>query len=123
MRCDSEIDHDCAVVNDPFEFVESCIGTPYAYAARGCFTMNKSGYKSTNHFTSNEFFLLLLFTFLDGFTVRGCINELSDSEYVTCQANDLCKICRTNICNIENKAFQTLASALILLSLVIVQTL
>lgn len=57
MRCDSEIDDNCAIVNDPFEFVESCIGTPYTYAARGCFTMKKSKQQSNNE----RLFLRFLF--------------------------------------------------------------
>lgn len=43
VRCDSEINDNCAILNDPYKFVESCSDTSYTYEERGCFTMQNEG--------------------------------------------------------------------------------
>lgn len=40
LRCQSDINGNCAKVSDPNEFIEECDHLSYPYDKRGCYTMS-----------------------------------------------------------------------------------
>lgn len=78
--------------------------------------------KSISYIDSKFIFQLLSQWFSDGFTIRGCINELSTEDFTACQSKSSCKICTEKICNTENTGVKLFASTTII-SVIIYQAL
>lgn len=79
MRCESDINGNCSVIQKLDDYIGQCGHSPYSFSRRGCFTDIKNGN-----------------------ITRGCISDLSGVEHTNCKTQETCTLCTEDNCNKED---------------------